>query len=212
LSGGLVERWLRLSAERVADARVRLTELDAAIGDGDHGINLDRGFRAVLAGLHGGGEPVPGPELLRSAGRTVMGTVGGASGALYGRALVRAGERLADRPAAHGQEVLDLADAFEAAVESIAALGRARPGDKTMLDALLPATAALRSAATAGLEPEAGLAAAADAAARGARATIPLLATRGRASYLGDRSIGHLDPGAASSALLVRALADAASS
>ncbi|MCU0483212.1 MAG: dihydroxyacetone kinase subunit DhaL [Chloroflexi bacterium] len=204
----IVIAWLRLAAGRVAERRDELTDLDAAIGDGDHGINLDRGMAAVLARLDRGELPVhaPGP-LLVATGRTLLGTVGGASGALYGRAFMLGGERLAtDRPSSD-----DPAAAVDAAVAAIAALGRSRPGEKTMLDALVPAAAAFRAVRAEG----AGLAVAAEAAAgaaeAGALATIPMLATKGRASYLGERSIGHLDPGAASAALLARALADALS-
>lgn len=206
----LTARWLRLVATRVADRRMWLTELDAAIGDGDHGINLDRGFAVVVAGLDAGGLPTGAVgQLVAAAGRTIMGSVGGASGALYGRALLRAGARLAEAsPAGAPVTSSDIVDALDAAVEGIATLGRARPGEKTMLDALAPATVALRASVAAGLPLAAAAARAADAAEAGAQATIPLLATKGRASYLGERSIGHLDPGAASSAILLRAFAD----
>lgn len=199
-------RWLRLAAARIAAGREELTALDAAIGDGDHGINLDRGMAAVLARLERGELPVeaPGP-LVAAVGRTLTGTVGGASGALYGRALVRVGERLGPGE----PSVVDAVEALDAGVAAIAALGRSRPGEKTMLDALAPAAAAFRAALADGASPAAAAASAADAAEAGARATIPMLATKGRASYLGERSIGHLDPGAASAAILVRALADA---
>jgi dihydroxyacetone kinase-like protein len=165
----------------------------------------------VVASLDAGELPSEsGGALMTAVGRAITGTVGGASGALYGHALSLAGARLTadvDRPSR--PDAVRLAEAMEAAVEGITALGRAQLGEKTMLDALVPATAALRAAADAGRTLDAALVAAADAADRGARATIPLLATKGRASYLGERSIGHLDPGAASSAILVRALADA---
>ncbi|MDA8236314.1 MAG: DAK2 domain-containing protein [Chloroflexi bacterium] len=221
----LVERWLRLAAARVAAERERLTDLDAAIGDGDHGINLDRGFRELLRRLDAGACPVEPPALaLDGAGRALIGTVGGASGALYGRGLQRAGAVLAAldgggqvvpgepggaRTARPSREERTAA-AFAAAVAAITALGRAAPGQKTMLDALVPARDALGAAVAAGAPLAVACASAAAAAEAGALATIPLLATKGRASYLGERSIGHLDPGAASSALLVRALADAA--
>ena len=221
MNDDLVVRWLTLAGARVAAARERLTDLDAAIGDGDHGINLDRGFRELVRRLEAGlpGADVDGRErpamILEGAGRVLMGTVGGASGALYGRGFQRAGAALRGL---HGDEV-PLADrspaeraviAFGAAVDAIATLGRATTGEKTMLDALVPARAAFVAAVAAGAA--IGLAAgeAADAAEAGAASTIPLLATKGRASYLGERSIGHLDPGAVSSAILLRALADAA--
>ncbi len=209
----LTARWIRLAATRIAERRVWLTDLDAAIGDGDHGINLDRGFRAAVAGLEAGDPSATTPGvLLVAVGRTITGTVGGASGALYGRAFTQFGARL-DHPALEGRPVspADVADALDHAVEAIARLGRARTGEKTMLDALVPASRALRAALEAGRPLANAAVMAADAADAGARATIPLMATKGRASYLGDRSIGHLDPGAASSALLVRALADALS-
>ncbi len=212
----LLVRWLRLAAARVADQREHLTDLDAAIGDGDHGINLDRGFRELIRRLDTGECPGdPPPLVLEAAGRTLIGTVGGASGALYGRGFQRAGTSL-DLPAASdgrrpapGREAQAVV-AFAAAVDAIAALGRAARGEKTMLDALLPARAAFEVAVGAGAPLADAAARAAGAAEAGARATIPLLATKGRASYLGERSIGHMDPGAASSALLLRALADAA--
>ena len=211
VSGALVAGWLRLAASRIAAERVPLTELDAAIGDGDHGINLHRGFGALEARLAAGNFEMdaPGPLLLL-AGRTITGTVGGASGALYGRALQRAGAALEARPGGSGVTWAQLATALRAAVDGVAALGRSRPGEKTMLDALVPAVTALEAAGAAGVDLASALRRAADAAEAGARDTLPLLATKGRASYLGERSIGHLDPGAVSSALLLRALADVA--
>ncbi len=221
MSDDLVVRWLTLAGTRVAAARERLTDLDAAIGDGDHGINLDRGFRELVRRLEAGlpGADVDAHErpavILEGAGRALIGTVGGASGALYGRGFQRAGAALL-RP---GGDEVPRADrspgeraviAFGAAVDAIAALGRATTGEKTMLDALVPARAAFAAAVSGGAT--IGLAAgqAADAAEAGAASTMPLMATKGRASYLGERSIGHLDPGAVSSAILLRALADAA--
>ncbi len=211
VSGALVVDWLRLAASRIAAQRTYLTVLDAAIGDGDHGINLDRGFRALERRLASGGVPTaPGPVLVL-AGETITGTVGGASGALYGRALLRAGAEAATLPPGSAMTATQLAVALRAAADGVAGLGRSRPGQKTMLDALVPATIALEAAAAAGDDLVTALQRAADAAEAGAGRTLPLLATRGRASYLGERSIGHLDPGAVSSALLLRALADAAS-
>ncbi len=223
----LLVRWLRLAAARIADDRERLTDLDAAIGDGDHGINMDRGFREVVRRLDAGACPTDPPAaVLEATGRILVGTVGGASGALYGRGFQHAGttvgrharlDEIMDAPAGDhaaggprdGREARALV-ALTAALEAIAALGRAVPGEKTMLDALAPARAAFAHAVRAGSRLPAATAQAAGAAEAGALATIPLLATKGRASYLGERSIGHLDPGAASSALLLRALADAA--
>ena len=211
MSGALVVAWLHLAASRVAAERMHLTDLDAAIGDGDHGINLDRGFAALEARLAASDVSIESPApILALAGRTITGTVGGASGALYGRALLRAAAAVEAGPIDAGMTVVRVAAALRAAVDAIAALGRSRPGEKTMLDALVPAVAALEAAAAVGADLPGALRRAADAAETGARATVPLLATKGRASYLGERSIGHLDPGAVSSTLLIRALADAA--
>ena len=202
--------WLRCTARAVHERRQWLTELDAAIGDGDHGINLDRGFTALIADLDAGALPVDDASaLLTAAGRRLLGVVGGASGALYGRALMAAGARMAERgfgPASGLREVAQAA--IEGGIAGIVALGRAVPGDKTMLDALAPALEVLRTA-PADLPAGAVLTAVAEAAEEGARATIPLVARKGRASYLGERSAGHLDPGAASSALMIRCLVDA---
>jgi dihydroxyacetone kinase phosphoprotein-dependent L subunit len=206
----LLVRWLRLAALRIADQRERLTALDAAIGDGDHGINLDRGFRELLRRLDDGAFPTDPPfAALDAAGRILMSTVGGASGALYGRAFQRAGAALgtASEEGLTSREAL-AGVAFAGAVGAIAALGRSRPGEKTMLDALVPAQHAFAAAVDAGDGLAEATARAAGAGEEGALATIPLLATKGRASYLGERSIGHMDPGASSSALLLRALAD----
>jgi dihydroxyacetone kinase-like protein len=213
VSGALITAWLRLAASRIAVERVYLTELDAAIGDGDHGINLHRGFGTLDARLAGGDVAIDAPgRLLTMAGRTITGTVGGASGALYGRALLRAGAALEALPGGSVTTSAQLAAVLRAAVDGAVALGRSRPGEKTMLDALVPAVVALEAAGAAGVDLASAVCRAADAAEAGARSTLPLLATKGRASYLGERSIGHLDPGAVSSALLLRALADVADS
>ena len=209
MSGALVAGWLRLAAARIAAQRVYLTELDAAIGDGDHGINLHRGFQTLEARLAAGdGErDAPGP-LLVLAGRAITGTVGGASGALYGRALMRAGAALEARSSDLPARPAQLVGVFWAAVDGVATLGRSRPGEKTMLDALIPAAVAFEAAGAADADLATATRRAADAAEAGALATLPLVATKGRASYLGERSAGHLDPGAVSSALILRALAD----
>jgi dihydroxyacetone kinase-like protein len=206
----VADAWLRCTARAIHERRLWLTELDAAIGDGDHGINLDRGFSAVLGDLESGAIPTGDvAELMTSAGRRLLGLVGGASGALYGRALMAAGTRLAERAGDEevGRRAL-VEIALAGAIDGITALGRAAPGDKTMLDALSPALAALRAAPPDAPERDAMLAMA-EAAEAGATATIPLVARKGRASYLGERSAGHIDPGAASSAILIRCLADA---
>ena len=211
VSGALIAGWLRLAASRIAAERAYLTELDAAIGDGDHGINLHRGFGALETRLANGdfATDAPGP-LLVLAGRTITGTVGGASGALYGRALMRAGAALDGWDGGLVVTSAQTAAVLRAAVDGVAGLGRSRPGEKTMLDALVPAVVALEAAGAKGVDRASAMCLAADAAEAGARGTLPLLATKGRASYLGERSIGHLDPGAVSSALLLRALADVA--
>jgi len=205
----VTDAWLRCTARAIHERRLWLTELDAAIGDGDHGINLDRGFSAVLGDLESGAIPTGDvAALMTAAGRRLLGLVGGASGALYGRALMAAGTRLAERAGDEevGRRAL-VEIALAGAIDGITALGRAAPGDKTMLDALSPALAALRAAPPDAPERDAMLAMA-EAAEAGATATIPLVARKGRASYLGERSAGHLDPGAASSAILIRCLAD----
>lgn len=207
-----LESWLRLSADRIHDQAGALTALDRAIGDGDHGINLDRGFTAIRAQLDAGtaegdSDRARAGTALRTAGRTLISTVGGAAGPLYGTAFMRAGGAIvaADPDRSAGQIALA---AFEAAIGGIAGLGKATTGEKTMIDALVPAHAAGQAALEAGGGMGAIALAMAEAAEAGALATIPLLATKGRASYLGERSIGHQDPGATSAALLLRALAD----
>jgi phosphoenolpyruvate---glycerone phosphotransferase subunit DhaL len=211
----VIEAWLRLAAARLAEQAPALTALDQAIGDGDHGTNMDRGFRAIVAALDAGrpeaeGELAVAGAVLRTAGRTLISTVGGAAGPLYGTALMRAGGAVSSADPARGPGEV-LVDALEAGIGGIETLGKATTGEKTMLDALVPAAAAGRAAIAAGGDSGAVTAAMAAAAEAGASLTIPMLATKGRASYLGERSIGHQDPGATSSALLLRALADAAS-
>jgi dihydroxyacetone kinase-like protein len=208
----VIDSWLRLAATRLHEQAPALTALDQAIGDGDHGTNMDRGFTAIVA-LLDGGAPEGDSELavagarLRTAGRTLISTVGGAAGPLYGTALMRAGGAVAGADAALDTTAV-LVAGLEAAIGGIEQLGKATTGEKTMLDALVPAAAAGREAVEQGAATPAVTAAIAAAAEAGAVATIPILATKGRASYLGERSIGHQDPGATSSALLLRALAD----
>jgi dihydroxyacetone kinase-like protein len=187
----------------VRGQRDRLTQLDAAIGDGDHGTNMVRGFDAVEQALAGQREDPPPGQLLTTCGKTLVGTVGGASGPLWGSALRRAGRSLGDAGEIDGTQ---LAAAIEAALAAIKELGAAELGDKTIVDALEPAAAALRGALDAGQQLSRAVDAAAAAAEEGARATVPLQARKGRASYLGERSIGHQDPGATSTALILRAL------
>ena len=198
-----VTAWLTEAAGAIRAERDYLTQLDAAIGDGDHGTNMDRGFDAVGKALAAQGDGTPPGRLLILAGKTLVSTVGGASGPLWGSALRRAGRSLGDRPAFG---LAELADALDAGNAAVAELGAAGPGDKTMLDALLPAAEALRAASETGHDAHRAVAAAADAAEAGARDTIPMQARRGRASYLGERSIGHQDPGATSAVVILRAL------
>lgn len=205
LDTGWVLRWAEEAQRVVAENRIELMELDRAIGDGDHGDNLDRGFTAVTSKLADAAPDTPSAALKLIA-TTLMSTVGGAAGPLYGTAFLRAATSAGeDRIDAAG-----VAGLLTAAVEGVVARGKASPGDKTMVDALGPAAEAARAAAENGATPRAVLVAAAEAAEEGARATEPMVAKKGRASYLGERSAGHVDPGAQSSALILRAAADAA--
>jgi phosphoenolpyruvate---glycerone phosphotransferase subunit DhaL len=200
-----VADWLREFARLIAAEKDLLTELDSAIGDADHGANLDRGMRAVVAVLDDERFDTPG-ALLKRAGMTLIGTVGGASGPLYGTALLRMSA------AAGTTDPLDpqgFAKMLRAGLDGVVARGKAGAGDKTMYDALAPAVDALDAALAAG-EPLAGaLPAAVRAAAAGRDATVPMVARKGRASYLGERSAGHQDPGATSVTLLLAAAATA---
>lgn len=201
-----VAAWIRRSAEALRSERDRLNRLDADIGDGDHGANMTRGFTAAVARLDGTPDDLPASEL-RAVGMTLLSTVGGAAGPLYGAFFIGMAGALRDRDAALDADAW--AEALDAAVAMVQRRGKAEPGDKTMVDALVPARDALRRAAADGQPLAAALRAAAEAAEAGAEATIPLVARKGRASYLGERSAGHLDPGAVSSALLLAAAADA---
>jgi dihydroxyacetone kinase-like protein len=207
LDADWVIAWADLAAERIADEHTRLGDLDRAIGDGDHGVNLDRGFAAVKAKL-ADVDPTQSPTaVLRLIGTALISSVGGAAGPLYGTAFLRAAESVT------GREDLDsdaVALLLVAARNGIVERGKAESDDKTMVDAWTPAADAARAAADAGDDPAAVLAAAAAAAEAGAAATEPLVARKGRASYLGERAIGHRDPGAESSAFIIRAAADAA--
>jgi dihydroxyacetone kinase-like protein len=204
--------WITAIADVVDEQRDYLTQLDAAIGDADHGTNLARGFGAVREALAKTETRTPG-AVLRLTGTTLISTVGGASGPLYGTAFRRAAKSLGD---AEDVGLSALAEALAAALEGVTELGAAREGEKTMVDTLAPAVAAFTKAVTdgpvaggpgtGGADPGAALGALADAAAAGARATVEMQALKGRASYLGPRSVGHEDPGAASTALMLRAL------
>lgn len=199
LDAAFFRTWMSAVGAAVDREADRLTELDSAVGDADHGANMRRGFTAALASLEEERPASPG-AVLALAGRRLISTVGGASGPLYGTLLRRAGKALGT------EETVDAArlrEALRTGVEAVAQLGSSAPGDKTMLDALLPGVEALGASG-------ADFAAARAAAQEGAAATVPMQARRGRASYLGERSIGHMDPGAASSALFFAALAETA--
>jgi dihydroxyacetone kinase-like protein len=196
--------WLVRFAGIVAEQKQYLTGLDAAIGDGDHGINMDRGFQTVLVKI----APVRDKDagtLLKTTGMALVGSVGGAGGPLYGTFFLRAGAALDGKSEISDR---DLVGALEAGLKGVVERGKANPNDKTMVDALTPAVARAKQSLDGGASLDEALAAAADAAEEGMKATIPLKALKGRASYLGDRSIGHQDPGATSSYLLLRALSD----
>lgn len=187
----------------MAEHRMELIDLDRSIGDGDHGANMDKGFTAVAAKLEGGADTVQ--DVLKVVAQTLMSTVGGAAGPLYGTAFLRASKGFEGDLDAQG--VVGL---LTGALDGIVARGKATTGEKTMVDAWTPALAAAKAVADAGGSATEALQAAATAAAEGAEATIPMKATKGRASYLGDRSIGHKDPGATSSAYILAAAAQAA--
>jgi len=195
--------WIISAAEVIEANRDHLTQLDAAIGDADHGINLARGFAAVTAAIDGAATP---GAVLTVTGSTLISKVGGASGPLYGVAFRRAGKALGTAPEA---DLPALGRALEAALAGVQQLGAAREGDKTMVDALAPATRAFGKAIADGAPAADALSALAAAAAAGAAATVSMQARKGRASYLGPRSVGHEDPGAASTALILAALRDA---
>jgi dihydroxyacetone kinase-like protein len=199
-----IEDWMARFAAEVAENRAYLTQLDGAIGDGDHGTNMDRGMKKALEKLDSQ-EGADIGALLKTVAMALISSVGGAAGPLYGTLFLQMGTSAA------GKEELDLAGwtaALDAGIKGVQSRGKAEPGDKTMIDALLPALAALQSADG---DAAAALAKAADAAEEGMKATIPMEARKGRASYLGPRSIGHQDPGATSSYLLMRSAAEALS-
>ncbi|HZD74801.1 MAG TPA: dihydroxyacetone kinase subunit DhaL [Actinomycetota bacterium] len=199
-----VRRWLEVAAARIESERHYLTQLDAAIGDADHGINMHRGFTAVLNRMSTLDGVAPG-ELLTAAGRTFVSIVGGAAGPLYGTAFVQAGQALGDDGAFGPKRLLE---AIRASLRGVQRVGAAVEGDKTMVDALVPGLAAFEAGLRNGTL-EAAVRGARAASMDGARATVPLQARKGRASYLGPRSVGHQDPGATSTALLFAALEEA---
>jgi len=197
-------RWLHQLAIVLHENRDFLTQLDSSIGDADHGINMDRGFQAVLDKLPTVASMDIG-SILKTVGTTLVSTVGGASGPLYGTAFLRAGLANSGK---HELYEADVVGMLEAALEGIKARGKAQPGEKTMVDAFTPALEAAKEAEAQNVGLSQLLRRASDAAEKGMKATIPLLATKGRASYLGGRSIGHQDPGATSSWLILKTLAD----
>ena len=205
LDAAWARRWIELAAVDIAEQRDYLVDLDRAIGDGDHGENMDRGFKAAVEAL-GQAQPASVAEVLKTVAKTLMSTVGGAAGPLYGTAFLRASKAAGDG----NLDGAGVAAVIAGALDGIQARGKATTGEKTMVDAWTPALEAARAAAESGSDPAAVLEAAATAAEAGAAATEPLRATKGRASYLGERSIGHLDPGAVSTSLILRAAARAA--
>jgi dihydroxyacetone kinase-like protein len=200
-----VLRWIRAFAAEVETNKEYLTQLDAAVGDGDHGINMQRGMAAVLVKVDTPAEGQDIGALLKTVGMTLVSTVGGAGGPLYGTLFLQMGT------AVSGKEELgpdDWAAALEAAIAGVQARGKAEPGDKTMIDALIPGRDALKAALAEGATFPDALRKSADAAKQGMQDTVPLVARKGRASYLGERSAGHQDPGATSSHLLLEAAAE----
>jgi len=202
LGPGFVRRWIGRMAERVRDQRDFLTQLDAAIGDADHGVNMDRGFVAATAKLDASADDGPG-QILETVGSTLVLSVGGAAGPLYGSAFRQMGRTLGDTETFDPEGLLS---ALRAALEEIQRLGAATVGDKTIVDAFSPALDAFARGLRSGEGPEEAAARARAAAEEGMRSTIPMQARKGRASYLGARSIGHQDPGATSTAIVFAAL------
>ena len=196
-----LDRWVRSFAVLVAENKDLLTDLDAAIGDGDHGTNMDRGMQAVVAALDDT-PPVTASALLNKVGMTLVSTVGGASGPLFGTFFLRVGASLGDTAEI---SLAQLSAALRAGLEGIVARGKAEAGDKTIYDALAPAVNALDSAVSEDVDKADALKLALVAAESGRDATTPMLARKGRASYLGERSVGHQDPGATTVALLMAA-------
>lgn len=200
-----LEAWLREFARLIAENKDYLTQLDSAIGDADHGINMDRGMRAVVVALDAD-EFTQVSELFKKVGMTLVSTVGGAAGPLYGTYFLRFGIKAGD---VAELDAANFGEALLAGLEGVVARGKPEPGDKTMFDAMAPATGAYNAAVARGDDTAAALRKAQAAAERGRDNTIPMLAKKGRASYLGERSVGHQDPGATSTALLFVAAAAA---
>ncbi|MBO9341409.1 MAG: dihydroxyacetone kinase subunit L [Roseiflexus sp.] len=197
--------WLKVYSQALAENKDYLTQLDSSIGDADHGVNMDRGFKAVLGKLPTVADKDIG-TILKSVGMTLVQTVGGASGPLYGTFFLQAGVATANKME------LSLADwvtAIDGAIVSLMARGKANVGDKTMVDALVPALHALKQAVADGVDEREALRQSVVAAEQGMKNTIPMVARRGRASYLAERSAGHQDPGATSSYLMFKAMEEA---
>jgi phosphoenolpyruvate---glycerone phosphotransferase subunit DhaL len=199
-----VLNWIEQFAATVAENKEYLTELDSAIGDADHGTNIDRGMQAALGKLEGAERDDIG-SLLKTVGMTLVSTVGGAGGPLYGTLFMQMGTATAGKSELEPE---DWAGALDAAVDGVQMRGKAEVGDKTMIDALVPARDSFRSALADGASFAEALSKSAEGAEEGMRATIPLVARKGRASYLGERSAGHQDPGATSSQLLIKTAAE----
>ena len=198
-----LQQWIIAFAAAIEENKDHLTRLDSAIGDADHGINMDRGMKAVIAKI-GADQPSGVDELFKSVGMTLVSSVGGASGPLYGTLFLRFGMACGE---SDSLSAADLAKAFRSGLDGVVARGKAEAGDKTMFDSLDPAIEALEAVLSEGGQLAPALEAAAVAAEAGRDATIPMLARKGRASYLVERSIGHQDPGATSAALLMRVAA-----
>jgi dihydroxyacetone kinase-like protein len=204
-----IVRWLQSIAALMEENKKYLTQLDAAIGDADHGINMDRGFKKVMTQLPSVADNDIG-SILKTTGMALISSVGGAGGPLYGTLFMRAGMAASGKHELNEQDLLEL---LESAVDGVIQRGKAQLGDKTMVDALVPAVEAFRQfVEDGGNDTLQGLQRAVDAAEQGMQDTIPLVARKGRASYLGERSAGHQDPGATSSYMILKALTDVVSS
>ena len=203
IDAATTRRWIAEAARVLSEQRHILTDLDAAIGDADHGVNMDRGFQAAVARIDALAADASPGAILRAVGAAVMSSIGGASGPLWGMAFRRAGQQAGDASEVDGPALVAMLDQV---VQAMRGLGKGEVGDKTMLDALVPAAEAAHARIDAGATLAEALTAAREAAEAGVQATIPLQARKGRASYLGERSIGHQDPGATSAAMILRAL------
>lgn len=207
LNAANIRRWLELAAQAMQKESTHLSELDQAIGDGDHGLNMARGFTKAVEKLNSLGADSDIATLLKTTGMTLLSSVGGASGPLYGTFFLKASQAAIDR---ESLDLAALAEVIHAGSDGLKNRGKANPGDKTLCDVWLPVSGLLEQAAADGLTLQEALQESVAAAVQAAKATVAMQARKGRASYLGERSIGHEDPGAASSVLLLKALAEAA--